>query len=37
MRNRLWRLLDSETAYTAGFIGLAMLPVVLVIAMLFFF
>ena len=32
MRDRLRQLLDSETTYTAGFIGLAMLPVVLVIA-----
>ena len=37
MRDRLRQLLDSETTYTAGFIGLAMLPVVLVIAILFFF
>jgi hypothetical protein len=32
MRARLRQLLHGETAYTAGFIGLAMLPVVLVIA-----
>jgi hypothetical protein len=37
MRNRLRRLLDSETAYTVGFTGLAMLPVALVIAVLFAF
>ena len=37
MHDRLRRLLDGETAYTMGIIGLAMLPVVLVIAVLFFF
>jgi hypothetical protein len=37
MRDRLRQLLHSETAYTMGFIGLAMLPVVLAIAVLFSF